>query len=154
MEQLLGLPYAQVLERAPGLALRGLAIAAVQAVALANDSDFSGPFALGRGDRLSVQTLIDLFESYQGRSIADFVEMLIESCTVGQHFATAASRLEPGKNKYRFVPSEHGLEPLFDPDKVLRVDVTPDRLGTAMSLMRDCGLLSRTADPDVFGLPK
>jgi len=141
------------LEQIPGVAVRGLTIAAVQTLAFAGDNNFVRPISLGHASRLSLQTLVDLFRSHQNKPLGDFVDTLIESCTVGQHFATVASKLEPGKNKYRFVPSELGLKPLIDPDKVIRAGVTHDRLEIAMSLMCDCGLLTRTADPEAFGLP-
>jgi len=153
IHRLLELPYDDEVERAPGAVLHGLTIAALEAVALSRDPEFTTLFALGHSDRLSIQTLVDLLQSYQSKPISSFVEMLIESRTIGQHFRTAASRLEAGKNKYRFVSSDQGLQLLSDPRRLLPVGLTPDRLETAMSLMRDCGLLAHTSDPVVFALP-
>ncbi len=137
-------------QRLPSLAVYGLAIAVVQAEELQKDELYARPFALGSRDRICVSALIELFASYGNRSLGEFTEMLLESCTVSQHFATAAARLEIGKNKYRFLPSEGGLKPLIDsPQGLIR---TPDRIETAMHLMADCGLLRRISESE-YGLP-
>jgi hypothetical protein len=137
-------------DRIPGYALRGLTVAAVQAAMLAGDALFTRALSLGSRDRISMTTLIELYQSHKQHSIANFVAMLIESCTIGQHFATAAARLEVDKNKYRFIPSEYGLKPLISPNQLLGLGITPDRLATGMSLMADCGLLARTGVEDEY----
>jgi hypothetical protein len=124
-----------------------------QAAAHVEDGNFARTFSLGSESRLSVSTLLRLFRTYQGKGIRDFVHMLVESCTVGQHFATAASRLEADKNKYRFVPSDAGLKPLISRQQLLAAGVTADRLHTALRLMVDCGLQTRGAGGDSFKVP-
>jgi hypothetical protein len=140
--------------RLPGYALRGLTVAAVQAEMLAGDELFARALSLGNRDRISMTTLIELYQSHKDGSISHFMVMLIESCTIGQHFATAASGLEVDKNKYRFIPSEFGLQPLISPKQLLGLGITADWLATGMSLMADCGLLERTGLEDEYEMPR
>lgn len=144
----------EAIERLPSLAVYGLALVFVQAEALESDELFARPLALGARDRISISTLVELFRSYSGKSLEDFVVMLIESCTVGQHFATAAARLEQDKNKNRFIPCEEGLRPLITPAQVQLLGSTLDRLDVAMQLMGDCGLLHWSEDDHKYFLPK
>lgn len=141
------------IDELPAMALQGLTIAAVQAASLAKCDLYRPYFRLGQRERLSLDTLVELFRDYQDRPLSSFVELLIESCTIGQHLATAAARLEPGKNKYRFVPSDDGLRLLIAPRQLTGLGMTPDRLETGMSLMADCGLLRRMEPVGKFGLP-
>jgi hypothetical protein len=142
------------IEELPAMALHGLTIAAVQAASLAKCDLYRPYFRLGQRERLSLDTLVELFRDYQDRPLSSFVELLIESCTIGQHLATAAARLEPGKNKYRFVPSDDGLRLLIAPKQLTGLGTTPDRLETGMSLMADCGLLRRHDPAGEYGLPE
>ena len=141
------------IDELPAMALQGLTIAAVQAASLSKCELYKPYFRLGQRERLSIDTLIGLFREYQDRPLVSFVELLIESCTIGQHLATAAARLEPGKNKYRFVPSDDGLRLLIAPRQLTGLGMTPDRLETGMSLMADSGLLQRKEPAGEFGLP-
>ena len=138
----------------PAAALDALCIAAMQAKHFAADQRYRRVLDLGLRDRLSLATLVDIFSQNQEKSLRDFFRLLIESCTVSQHLATAAARLEPGKNKFRLMPSEEGLKPLIRDGQIQRLNVTADRMQTALSLMADCGILARNEERSTFLLPR
>ncbi len=138
----------------PAVALGALCISAMQAKHFASDQTYRSVLELGSRDRLSLATLIGLFGDNQEKSLHDFFHLLIESCTVSQHLATAAARLESGKNKFRVMPSEEGLRPLITDRQVQGLNVTGDRLQTALSLMVGCGLLNWHDDSGKFSLPR
>jgi hypothetical protein len=138
----------------PAIALEALCIAAMQAKHFTADKRYQRVLELGLRDRLSLATLVDIFSHNQENSLCDFFRLLVESCTVSQHLATAVARLEPGKNKFRVMPSEEGLEPLITDRQVQRLNVTGDRLQTALSLMVDCGLLHWNDERATFSLPR
>jgi hypothetical protein len=138
----------------PAAALDALCIAAMQAKHFTADQRFQRILELGFSDRLSLSTLIDLFSKNQEKSLGNFFGLLIESCAVSQHLATAAARIEPGKNKFRFMPSEVGLKALINDEQVQRLNVTGDRLQTALSLMVDCGILDWNDERGKFCLPR
>lgn len=132
--------------KVPGVALHALTLCAKQAEAMAEDEDKARWLTTGGRSRLALRTLIDAFQTYRDQSFGTFVQFLIESCVIGQHFAVTAAKLEANKNKYRFISTEDGLRLLIRPDQLTRLAVTGDRLANAMELMSDCGILQWTED--------
>ena len=134
--------------RLPGLALHGLALSALQTRFLASQEYFPAWLQLGGRPRLSLATMAEVIDQRASDTVEQFFQFAIETLVIGQHFATAAARLEPDKNKYRFLPEEDGYRLLLGRDReILRLGVTADRLETAMSLMCECGLLESDGLP-------
>ena len=67
---------------------------------------------------------------------------------LSQHFAVAAGRFDGGVQRLQLTLEEEGLVALAQ--KPFVPFVTRDRLYTALSLMSECGLASRT-DDGLFG---
>lgn len=141
LADLLGMESELQDQRLPGAAVYALALCCNQAKVIATKPNQERWLEAGGRSRLSLKALVDLFAAYSDSDIAIFSRVLIESCVVGQHLAVTAAKLEPGKNKYRFITTESGLRLLIRPNQVTRLAVTGDRLENAMELMMDCGLL-------------
>jgi len=139
--------------RLPGAALAGLVISAKQASFLTLSERHAPFLSIGRAGRLSLQSLVGIFASYQNATVSEFIRFLVESCVIGQHFKTTNAKLEPNKNKYRFIRTDEGLRLLIRESQVTRLNVTGDRLDNAMELMVDCGLLDWHGDDDSYHLP-
>lgn len=139
------------IESIPHTAVWCLLLAAIQARHMQEDTLFDDFLTYGGKDRLSLRTLVEIVSEHQRRQLADFLTLLVGTCTISQHMATAAARAEPGKNKFRFVPEDDGFRLLVQERQIQRLGVTPDRLDAALSLMADCALLVRSDDGRRFG---
>lgn len=133
-------------EAIPHMAVYCLLLAAIQAKHMQADPIYSNYIAFGGRDRLSLQTLIDIVSEHQRRPLGEFLNLMVGTCTIAQHLATAAARAEPGKNKFRIVQEDEGFRLLVQERQIQRLGVTLDRLDAAMSLLADCGLLSRSGN--------
>lgn len=96
------------------------------------------------GDTCSLVCLAELVKRLRGASVADFVGHLIKEWIVLRHFAVVGSRSVPfdGKNRFRFVLGDYGLERF---DKSLRLPVpgmSLDKLDHALMLCAQAGLLA------------
>lgn len=125
----------------PGHAVHALLVCAGHARSLLDSERHARWLDTGDRSRISLRTLVNLVESYRDQPLRAFVHVLIETGVIGQHFNVTATKLEAGKNKFRFITVEEGLRPLIRPDQVTGLFVTGDRLENAMQLMADCGLL-------------
>ncbi len=137
----------------PGAALNALALCSRQAEFLQTREHQARWIGLGGSGRLSLQTLVRIFSTYESERLDVFVHFLIEACVVGQHFAVTNAKLEPNKNKYRFISNDEGLRLLIKPSQLTGLNVTGDRLQNAMELMADCGLLDQDENGITFSLP-
>ena len=130
----------------PGHAVQALVVCASHSRSLMGSERHVRWLDAGERSRISLRTLVNVVESYRDQPLRAFIHVLIETCVIGQHFNVTAAKLEPGKNKFRFITVEEGLRPLIRPDQVTGLFVTGDRLENAMQLMADCGLLKRDGE--------
>lgn len=135
----------------PSSAVAALCLCAGETVKMAQREHCAPWIDVGRKTRISLKSLASIFEDYREEPLDSFVRYLIESLVIGQHFAVTNSKLEPNKNKYRFIPdTDGGLRALIRPNQVTRLAVTGDRLENAMQLMADCDLLGWDEESGLF----
>lgn len=93
----------------------------------------------GSADRISLAFWTATVGNWCNFEPKDFLRLLFENLILSQHFAVAARRFDGRTQRLRISIEEEGLEFLADDPFV--PTVTHDRLGTALSLMADCGLI-------------
>lgn len=129
-----------------GKCVWALVVCACHADSLSSRDGYKAWLLEGGFRRISLATIADAVKRFHDGSIRDFMHFLIEAYVVAQHFMVAASKMEPGVNKYRFVASDNGLSPLIQPDKIYGLGETGDRLEAALELMADCDMVKRHDD--------
>lgn len=130
----------------------GLVFCAVETANLS-----SNPHALkalkADGDECSMLKMQGLVTTYRGDSLEAFLRHVIKHWVVLRHFAVAGSRatagnraVKPdGKNRFRFVVGDYGLE-RFDPTAPLPMPgMSEDKLDHALMLCAQAGLLQEQA---------
>ncbi len=106
------------------------------------------PLRLGGVERISLHYWRDFLDRSDDTSLRDFVRILLEQHIISQHLSVAARRYDGGTQRLRISIEEEGLVPLVrDP---LPLNVTEDRLHSALSLMADCGKIYHDANSGTF----
>lgn len=106
------------------------------------------PFAAARIDagppfRIPLGHWGKVVRNHMDMKLRDFLRKVIETFLISQHLGIAASRTRDERSRMRISIEDRGLTSLLQSgDKVLTTSRTPDRLGTAMALMANCGLIS------------
>jgi hypothetical protein len=96
----------------------------------------------GGAERISLHYWSEYLERSKKTGLKDFVQALLEQHVISQHLSVAARRYDGGTQRLRISIEEEGLIPLVvDP---LPLNVTRDRLHTALCLISDCGFLGQT----------
>jgi hypothetical protein len=103
-------------------------------------------FQIGQRERVSLATLDEFACSRANETLAAFARDVLTHLVYAQHLQTAASRVEAGKNKFRFATDDQGLRPLIAATSVNAQLGTPDRLLHALYLMDECRLIRKDAD--------
>ena len=104
---------------------------------------------VGGGSRISLLTWKKFVVGGRDLSAKTFLLDMIENYFLSQHFGVAAARYTEGTQRLRVTIEEGGLVSMLrSTNKALYPTVTPDRLRSALSLMTDCGLISRIHDGD------
>jgi hypothetical protein len=96
------------------------------------------------GDECSMLKLGDLVTRFRGESLDAFVRHVIREWVLLRHFAVAGSRAvaSDGKNRFRFVVGDYGLE-RFDKTAPLPLPgMSIDKLNHALLLCAQAGLLA------------
>jgi hypothetical protein len=93
----------------------------------------------GLAERVSLAFWTATVLNLRDVEMKDFLRLLFENLILSQHFAVAARRFDGRTQRLRISIEEEGLE--FLADNPFVPTVTPDRLGTALSLMADSGLI-------------
>jgi hypothetical protein len=126
------------------LALRALFVCSDFAERLASDEHAAPLCAMGGRERVSLAYLVKFISSRDALTVQAFAEDVVMQLVYAQHLRTAAARVEPGKNKFRFSMEETGLRPLVG--KINAQEGTPDRIRHALLLMAECGMVSVDAE--------
>jgi hypothetical protein len=93
----------------------------------------------GGAERVSLAFWINTLLRCRDYEPHDFLLFLFETLILSQHFGVAARRFDGNTQRLRISIEEDGLE--FLADKIFAPSVTLDRLESALSLMKDCGLI-------------
>jgi hypothetical protein len=96
------------------------------------------------GDSCSLLHLADLLTKFQSGSVESFLMYVIKDWVVQRHFAVVGSRSIPfdGKNRFRFVIGDYGLERFDKAAKLPLPGMSKDKLNFALLLCEQCGLLT------------
>ncbi|MBS0467275.1 MAG: hypothetical protein JSS31_14745 [Proteobacteria bacterium] len=97
------------------------------------------------GDACSMLHLAELVRRLAAMSVEDFIGHVIKEWVVLRHFAVVGSRSVPfdGKNRFRFVMGDYGLE-RFDRSARLPIPgISADKLDHALMLCEQAGLLAK-----------
>jgi len=96
------------------------------------------------GDACSLLRLAELVKRLHAASVEEFVGHIVKEWVVLRHFQVVASRSVAfdGKNRFRFVVGDYGLERFDWSAPFLPVGVSADKLLHALLLCKQAGLLS------------
>lgn len=117
-----------------------------------DDKELVNMLKMGGRERVSLASLAEFARSRANQSIGDFAKDVLTHLVYAQHLQTAASRMEEGKNKFRFAMDEEGLRLLIPGTSINAQLGTPDRILHALYLMAECDLV-RMDGPSHFALP-
>ena len=120
-------------------ALRVLFLCAEAAKHLADTGTIPADLALGGPERISLRYWLDTTDRCGDLKRDEFILLLLEQHIVSQHLSVAARRYDGGTQRLRISIEEEGMTSLVN--EVLPLRVTPDRLGTALSLMSECEMI-------------
>lgn len=122
-------------------ALRALLVSVAYVELLIGDEAARTLCDMGGRERVSLKTLHDFVLARTDQTVESWADDHFVQLVYGQHLRTAALRLEPGKNKFRFALDDHGLRPLVE--GVNSQLGTPDRIESTLELMSECDLVVR-----------
>lgn len=96
------------------------------------------------GDSCSLLHLAELFTKLQSSSVESFLMHVLKNWVVLRHFAVVGSRSIPfdGKNRFRFVMGDYGLERFDKAASLPLPGMSKDKLKYALLLCEQCGLLA------------
>ena len=120
-------------------AFRTLFLCAEAARHLSTAGTISADLALGGAERISLRYWAETIERCSEMKREEFLLLLLEQHVVSQHLSVAARRYDGGTQRLRISIEEEGMTSLVS--EVLPLRVTPDRLGTALSLMSECEMI-------------
>jgi hypothetical protein len=129
----------------PSKAIYALLLCTAMTELCDGDKNLTEMLKMGGRERVSLLSLSRFARSRRDKTIGDFAQDVLTHLVYAQHLHTAATRVEEGKNKFRFAIDDSGLRPLITGDSVNAQLGTPDRILHALYLMEECGLV-RTDD--------
>ncbi|TKC98023.1 hypothetical protein [Polyangium fumosum] len=129
-------------------ALRALLLCARAAELLAVEPVAERAMGTGHVERVSLKHWRGTVARCRSRPAREFLTLLFESMVLSQHFAVAANRYDGGTQRLRVSIEEEGLTVLAP--KPWRVQLTSDRLASAMALAADCGLIKVGEEDGTF----
>ena len=116
------------------------------------EKELASMLRMGLSERVSLATLTQFARSRGKRKVSDFAQDVLTHLVYAQHLQTAASRVEEGKNKFRFAMDDEGLRLLIPGTSINGQLGTPDRIQHALYLMAECDLV-RADGAGRFALP-
>jgi hypothetical protein len=103
------------------------------------DEEIRPYLAHGRSERISLAFWAKTWDKNSKYPLADLIALVLNNMVLSQHFAVTTNRFDGGTQRLRITIEEEGLEVLVG--KTWKPNITPDRLGTVLSLMMDCELI-------------
>jgi hypothetical protein len=112
--------------------------------------DFATKEECRRGglDRISPFHWVQTLRKCEHMKFHEFMRYIFENLILSQHFTFAARRFDGKTQRLRIAIEEQGLVLLAS--KPARPGLTGDRLATALSLMADCGLITRNSKDGTY----
>lgn len=106
-----------------------------------DDSEIQRFLDRGGATRVSMEHCFRTTERMMNRPNRDFIDWVIKSLVICQHFATGTNRFDGERIRLRFVLDENGLDPIGT--DAWHPIVTADRLPTLLSLMSCSDMLEK-----------
>lgn len=122
------------------LSLRLLFICSKLTDYLVNTEGGSKLLIMGGTERISLKYWHTIFSRFSPRPFEELARFLLENLVLSQHYGVAAYRFDGNKQRLRIGVEEEGLVALIQ--KPLKPFVGDDRLGIALCLLADCGLIT------------
>lgn len=98
-------------------------------------------------DRLSLSRLQKSVNEHLDATPAQFMAHMVLYHILLQHFQVALERSGDGRNRYRILKADHGLERVIETNhKFSEVSILQDRLARAVDLLVQCGLIKEVDD--------
>ena len=96
------------------------------------------------GDACSLLRLVDLVTRFRDSSVETFLRHVLKEWVLLRHFAVVGSRSIPfdGKNRFRFVMGDYGLERFDKSARLPLPGMSADKLDHALMLCEQAGLLA------------
>lgn len=98
------------------------------------------------GERFSLRTLRFQVDSHADSSPAQFMAHIVQFYVLLQHFAVVQDRSGDGRNRFRVLKGERGLERASHQVELSGVSVLQDRLQNAVLLLVQCKLVKHVGD--------
>lgn len=113
---------------------------------ICDDEDIAALCKMGSRERVGLEWFAKYVFDRRSQSLTEFIREVIRDLIYGQHLHVAATRIEEGKNKFRFAVDDSGLRLLIGHESINRQLGTPDRIYSALCLMTECGITTLRAD--------
>jgi hypothetical protein len=113
---------------------------------MAEDGEYARHFKMGGRERISLDWFARYVDERKTYSLTNLAREVIQTLVYAQHLQVAATRVEEGKNKFRFAMDDTGLRLLIDQRSISNQLGTPDRIESALRLMSECGLASQPGE--------
>ena len=131
-------------DRAAVLALKLLVLCAEITRDLERDEYCKPYLDSGGTTRISLSSWREFVLGGRDLPVKTVLTDMIENYFLSQHFGIAVARYTEGTQRLRITIEEGGLTSMLNStNDAWRPNVTPDRLGSALALMADCGLVTR-----------
>lgn len=122
------------------------------ALAFRSDPVANSAASSGEAFRTPLGTWDVVMLRFEGRPVRAFMEHLLGTHIVSQHWKIAASRSADERSRLRFTPEDRGLTSLLGPTQTaLSPERAGDRLQHALALLASCGGIKADAPLRVVG---
>lgn len=92
-------------------------------------------------DRLSLSTLLLKVEQHLNASPAEFVAHVLQYHVLSLHFGVVRERSKDGRNRFRILNGDYGLERAIPSKSLPEVSVLEDRLRQVFALLAQCDMV-------------
>lgn len=124
----------------PGALLDGIRVS----LAIAAEANPSDPLYQGQRDRLPLNAALVRAQGMAAFSLEEALGVILAEWVVGQHVYWAVGRSGDETQRLRLMLDEGGWTAIMTRPSF--PTPTPDRLATALNLMADCGVISRSGE--------
>lgn len=133
----------------PASAVHALLVCAAVVDLCIGDRAFQEMLTMGGRERISLLTLMRFASERRRCVLGQFARDVLVHFVYAQHLQTAASRVEEGKNKFRYCVDDTGLKPLIPFDSINAQLGTPDRIAHVLYLLEQCGVIASVGEGEV-----
>jgi hypothetical protein len=120
---------------------------------LAAEPETSKEVSTGLANRLPLGRLADVIRGIETQRLSNVLGRVLGSYVISQHLGVAAARSGDERSRMRITIEDRGLVSVHGSrEKCLSPVRTADRLRSALSLMAECGLITRVPTPALMPL--